>query len=73
MYLDEFALVAVSSALTFGLSYFLFNKKVDKLDGIEPTYIVGRGDRSPHVHHYDTMDIATKGKWVCGTCRKAKP
>lgn len=41
--------------------------------GIEPTYIEGRGDRAPHVHHYDTMDTATKGRFVCGTCRKAAP
>ena len=73
MYFDELALVAVSSALILGLSYFLFNKKSDEIADAEPTYLTGRGDRSPHEHRYDTMDAGTAGKWVCAICRKVKP
>lgn len=40
--------------------------------GVDPIYNTGRGDRSSHVHSYDTMDAGTKGKWVCGICRKPK-
>ena len=74
MYIDDVIVGAICLSLGFiaGI-YNPFKKKEEFIPGVEPTYIVGRGDRSPHVHSYDTMDIATNGKWVCGICRKAKP
>jgi hypothetical protein len=73
--LDEFILGGLAFVLgggvSFGYLYWLIT--AGKVEGVEPHYIEGRGDRSPHVHHYDTMDPKTNGKFVCGTCRKAKP
>lgn len=69
--LDELALIAISFLAGSGLMAVLL-KTLPVYKGEEPSYIEGRGDRSPHVHHYDTMDAATNGKFVCGTCRKAK-
>jgi hypothetical protein len=69
--LDELALILLS-LFAGGVGTTLYYSWLNnKHDGVEPTYLLGRGDRSAHVHRYDTMDLTTKGKFVCGICRKA--
>lgn len=70
---DELIIAAISALIGGGFVYILKHKEDTYIPGVEPEYTIGRGDRSPHVHHYDTMDAATNGKFVCGTCRKVAP
>ena len=72
---DDIAFAIIGFIFGGAGGYFvrsLVSRKIEE-EGVEPVYITGRGDRSSHTHIYDTMDIASNGKWVCGICRKVKP
>lgn len=70
MYIDDILVSIATTLVTLGLAFALGFRPIE-YQGQEFKYLTGRGDRSPHIHSYDTMDAGTKGKWVCGICRKA--
>lgn len=70
MYIDDILVSIATTLLTLGLGY-AFGFRPIEYNGMDPKFIVGRGDRSPHTHSFDTMDATSNG-WVCGICRKPK-
>lgn len=66
-------IVGIFSLLLGGGASFAYITWLTKDTGAEPVFSNVRKNREPHEHHYDTMDASTKGKYVCGTCRKVNP
>ena len=69
--LDEYFISLVSFLLGGGTGIGIITWLTrDKFTGEEPVHTNERRNRDTHVHHYDTMNPATNGKYACGTCGK---
>lgn len=64
-------IVVAGLSCIVGMGLGAWAQRVDRYEGIDPSPAPGRGDRSPHIHRFDTMEADGLG-WKCGICRKAK-